>query len=103
MRKPDKTCEGCDAFRRLGGFYSTRQLREERAGKEEPLIPAKVGMCSTGRGCGVCSCGRYFETMDVGSFVVCPCGQRVRMEPQTYVLPWGKACDRHKPAPVVLL
>ena len=68
------------------------------------MIPAKVGMCWSGRGCGVCpSCARYFETMDVGSFVVCDCGNRVRMEPQTYVLPWGVACERWNAAPVVLV
>jgi hypothetical protein len=102
MRKPDRTCEGCVSFRRLGGYYSARRERTEDSGKAEPLIPAKVGMCATGRGCGVCSCGRYFEALDVGGFVVCDCGLRVRMEPQTYVLPWGAACERWKAARLVL-
>jgi len=91
-------CESCARFRRLGGHYST--TRERGPHSPEALIPCKVGLCSIGGSCGVCSgCGKFHEGdgPGIGSVLFCECGLRVRLEPRRYVLPWS-SCKQWIPA-----
>ena len=86
--------EHCISFRRLGGLYYAQE-----PGPQDPnaLIPAKVGLCVKGGGGAPCpSCHTFHESESVGDFVKC-CGNKLRLEPIRYVLPWGPVCKSYVP------